>query len=62
MFRNRERGKFWSVILASLLLCVGAIVSVEAAISLCTAGEGGVKLFFGIAFLLFGARRAYKLF
>ncbi len=62
MFKNKQKGKFWSVILAAFLLCVGAIIGVEAAVSLCNGGEGAVKLFFGVVFLLLGARRASRLF
>lgn len=62
MFKNKQKGGFWSAILASFLLCIGAIIGVEAVISLCNGGEGGIKLFCGVVCLLLGARRAYKLF
>ena len=44
MFKNKQKGGLWSIILAAILLCVGAIIGVEAAISLINGGEGGIKL------------------
>ena len=62
MFKNKKKDGFWSILITALFLCIGLITSVEAAISLYTIGEGGVKLFFGIAFLLIGAVRVSKAF
>lgn len=62
MFKNKRRVSLWSIILTAILLCVGAIIGVEATISLCNSGEGGIKLFFGIVFLLLGAKKAYSVF
>lgn len=62
MFKNKHKGGFWSIILAAFLLCIGAILGVEAAITLCNSGEGGIRLFFGVVFLLLGVRRASKVF
>ena len=62
MLKNKRKGGLWSILLAALLLCIGAILGVEAAITLLNSGEGGIKLFFGVVFLLLGARRASKVF
>lgn len=62
MFKKEHNVGLLSIIITAFLLCAGLIIGGEAAVNLCTSGEGGIKLFFGILFLLIGARRAFKLF
>ena len=62
MFKNKKKDGFWSIMLTAFCLCMGLITSVEAAISLLNGGEGGIKLFFGVVFLLIGAVRVSKAF
>jgi len=62
MFKKKQKVSLWSIIITAFLLCAGLIISSEAVASLCASGEGGIKLFFGIIFLLIGARRTFKMF
>lgn len=61
MFK-KKKGGFWTIVFAALFLCVGVAIGVDAIVSLCNTGEGYIRLFFGIAFLLFGGKEASKLF